>query len=264
MSFLTSPLDPPLEGVRQFDCHPVVQKSYSPLKSSHCFRTERITYFSSTAESKLRTANVPRNDQHIKNKAGIGSLSTYSGYGGTSTTSMVSFTVNLSVIWDSPPSATKPSYQNITTTTASYPLARGSLTGCFEMFENNFGAISCYQAASLFGVNVVNWVRWNPSVLNGQNYTMTGCKLTNETEYCGSFYNQSGEQMCSRAHAEYCCQRKLALKSTIQLFPPAPCHTYPLRLIRPSMLQPSAMTGMTLKMVSETVIQRNRYMSNPD
>ncbi|OQE13794.1 hypothetical protein PENFLA_c043G06933 [Penicillium flavigenum] len=121
----------------------------------------------------------------------VGDISTYSGYGGTTTTSMVSFTVNPSITWDSLPSATKPSYQNITTTTASYPLASGSLTGCFEMFENNFGAIPCYQAASLFGVDVVNWVRWNPSVLIGQNYTMTGCKLTNETEYCGSFYNQS-------------------------------------------------------------------------
>ncbi|KAJ5640366.1 uncharacterized protein N7484_008228 [Penicillium longicatenatum] len=121
----------------------------------------------------------------------VGDISTYSGYGGTTTTSMATFTADPSMTWDSLPSATKPSYKNITTTTASYPLASGSLTGCFEMFENNFGPIPCYQAASLFGVDTINWVRWNPSVLNGQNYTMTGCKLTNETEYCGSFYNQS-------------------------------------------------------------------------
>ncbi|KAJ5677917.1 uncharacterized protein N7477_003550 [Penicillium maclennaniae] len=103
----------------------------------------------------------------------VGDISTYSGYGGTTTTSMATFTADPSMTWDSLPSATKPSYKNITTTTASYPLASGSLT------------------ASLFGVDTTNWVRWNPSVLNGQNYTMTGCKLTNETEYCGSFYNQS-------------------------------------------------------------------------
>ncbi|KAL1979137.1 hypothetical protein VTN96DRAFT_6688 [Rasamsonia emersonii] len=59
------------------------------------------------------------------------------------------------------------------------------------MFDNTYGNITCYEAASLFGVNVLDFVRWNPSVLNGQNYTVDGCTLQNQTQYCGSFYNQS-------------------------------------------------------------------------
>lgn len=96
-----------------------------------------------------------------------------------------------SIIWSNLPTATAPVYPNVTTTATPYPLANGSLTNCFEMFDNTYGNITCYEAASLFGVNVLDFVRWNPSVLNGQNYTVDGCTLQNQTQYCGSFYNQS-------------------------------------------------------------------------
>jgi hypothetical protein len=45
----------------------------------------------------------------------------------------------------------------------------------------------------MFGVSVFDWVLWNPSVLAaaGGNYSSDACFLANETQYCGSFYDQS-------------------------------------------------------------------------
>lgn len=51
-------------------------------------------------------------------------------------------------------------------------------------------------------VDVLDFVRWNPSLLVNGNYSTYGCFLKDETRYCGSFYNQSREfdfpHICSR------------------------------------------------------------------
>ncbi|KAI3227720.1 hypothetical protein CBS147310_7445 [Penicillium roqueforti] len=119
----------------------------------------------------------------------VGDIATYSGYA-TTTTKYTSLTADPAITWANLPTATRPVY-NLTTTTSSYPLASGSLDGCFATFNNNMGALGCWEAASIFGVSVTNFLLWNPSILNGQNYTIYNCKLTNETRYCGSFYNQT-------------------------------------------------------------------------
>ncbi|KAJ5399171.1 hypothetical protein N7465_009660 [Penicillium sp. CMV-2018d] len=119
----------------------------------------------------------------------VGDISTYSGYA-TATTSSAIFVPNPSITWTDLPTATRPIY-NFTTTTSSYPLASGSLDKCFESFNNDMGALGCYEAATMFGVSVTNFLLWNPSILNGEDYTIYNCKLTNETRYCGSFYNQT-------------------------------------------------------------------------
>ncbi|KAJ6007240.1 hypothetical protein N7540_011216 [Penicillium herquei] len=121
----------------------------------------------------------------------VGDISTYPGYLPTTATPTMPSTTGNTLIWSDLATATAPVYPTITSTATSYPLANGSLTNCFEMFENTFGAIWCYEAASLFGIGVADFIRWNPSVLNGDNYTIYNCNLQNETQYCGSFYNQS-------------------------------------------------------------------------
>lgn len=118
----------------------------------------------------------------------VGDISTYPGYGGTTTTAFA-FSTDTSLSWSNLPTTTAPSYPNATTT--GYPLANGSISGCFQMFNNKYGNLECGGAAKWFGVNVFDFLRWNPSLLNGQNYTLFNCHLANQTQYCASFYNQS-------------------------------------------------------------------------
>ncbi|KAF7131457.1 hypothetical protein CNMCM5793_004682 [Aspergillus hiratsukae] len=122
----------------------------------------------------------------------VGDISQYPGYLTITPTPTASipYVTNTSFAWSDLPTATPITY-NITSTVSSYPLASGSLENCFEELDNNYGNIRCYEAASLFEVSVANFIIWNPSVLNGQNYSVTGCTLQNETRYCGSYYNQS-------------------------------------------------------------------------
>ena len=120
----------------------------------------------------------------------VGDITTYPGYYGNTTTTTIVFQTDPSLTWTALPTATAPSYSNVTA--AGYPVANGSLVGCFEMFQNSYGSLTCDDAADLFGVSVDNWIRWNPSVLPaGTNYSLMTCVLANETQYCGSFYNQS-------------------------------------------------------------------------
>ncbi|KKK21518.1 hypothetical protein P175DRAFT_0554941 [Aspergillus ochraceoroseus IBT 24754] len=119
----------------------------------------------------------------------VGDISTYSGYvtGTSTTTTSIWYVTSTSIAWTDFATATPVTY-NITSTTSSYPLTSGSLEKCFKVFDNTYGNIRCYDAASLFRVSIANFVLWNPSVLNGQNYSITGCTLQNETQYCGSYY----------------------------------------------------------------------------
>jgi hypothetical protein len=59
------------------------------------------------------------------------------------------------------------------------------------MCNNIYGKLTCEGVASMFGVEVGDWIRWNLSALNGANYSMNTCFVANNTQYCGSFYNQS-------------------------------------------------------------------------
>jgi hypothetical protein len=119
----------------------------------------------------------------------VGDISTYPGYYGNSTTSSIVLQTATGVTWADLPIVTVPSYP--TTTPTGYPLANGSIAGCFETFDNSYGALTCASTADMFGVNVIDWIRWNPSLLNGGNYSLFTCVLANEPQYCGSFYNQS-------------------------------------------------------------------------
>lgn len=86
------------------------------------------------------------------------------------------------------PTATLPTY-NITTPTP-YPLANGSVTDCYLTFENDWGNIDCFSAASNFDVSLQSFLLWNPSLGDWRN-PPSQCTLQNETTYCGSFYNTS-------------------------------------------------------------------------
>src|SRR5881398_3231428 len=78
----------------------------------------------------------------------VGEISTYPGYSGTvMPTTSGTYTTASTLVWSDLPAATPAVYQNITTTTVTYPLATGSLSGCFKMFENDYGNIRCYEAA---------------------------------------------------------------------------------------------------------------------
>ncbi len=44
-------------------------------------------------------------------------------------------------------------------------------------------------AKKLLGVTIQEFVLWNPSVLNGGNFSASTCVLKNATAYCGSFYD---------------------------------------------------------------------------
>lgn len=120
--------------------------------------------------------------------APVGDIATYPGYGGSVPTATINPTSG--TIITSLPTATLPTY-NITNSTAlQYPLANDSISGCFQMLENNWGPISCEDAADLFGVSLPYFLLWNPSLGNWTS-PPDPCTLQNETSYCGAFYNTS-------------------------------------------------------------------------
>lgn len=121
--------------------------------------------------------------------APVGDISTYAGYGGGSA-STATINPTAGTIITSLPTATLPTYSLANTTALQYPLANGSLNDCFQMFENNWGPISCQDAADNFGVPISYFILWNPSLGNWTN-PPNPCTLQNQTSYCGSFYNQS-------------------------------------------------------------------------
>jgi hypothetical protein len=137
----------------------------------------------------------------------VGDVSTYSGYA-TATSSSAIFVPDPSITWTNLPTATRPIY-NLTTTTSSYPLASGSPDKSFESFNNDMGSLGCYEAAKMFGVSETNFLLWNSSILKGGDYAIYNCKLTDETRYCGSLYNQTCESFAlqsptnSRTLSEY-------------------------------------------------------------
>lgn len=98
---------------------------------------------------------------------------------------------SITLTWASLTTTSAPTYSAAAAT--GYPLANGSLAGCFEVFDNSYGPLQCYVAADMFDVSVSDWVLWNPSVLAaaGGNYSSDTCFLANKTGYCGSFYDQS-------------------------------------------------------------------------
>jgi hypothetical protein len=118
----------------------------------------------------------------------VGDITTYTGYYGNNNGVP---TPTITLTWASLTRVSAPAYS--TPTATGYPLANGSLVNCFRVFDNSYGPLSCYVAANLFGVSVSDWVLWNPSVLAaaGGNYSSDRCFLTNQTQYCGSFYDQS-------------------------------------------------------------------------
>lgn len=118
----------------------------------------------------------------------VGDITTYPGYSGNS---IIVATPTITLTWASLTPVSAPTYSAAAAT--GYPLANGSLVGCFQVFENSYGALACDMVADLFGVSVSDWVLWNPSVLaaGDGNYSSDTCFLANETEYCGSFYDQS-------------------------------------------------------------------------
>ena len=120
--------------------------------------------------------------------AAVGDITTYTGYYGNDNTIP---TPTITVIWESLTPVSAPTYS--TPTATGYPLAEGSVPNCFQVFDNSYGPLLCYIAADLFGVSVKDWVVWNPSVLAaaGGHYASDTCFLANETQYCGSFYDQS-------------------------------------------------------------------------
>lgn len=103
----------------------------------------------------------------------------------------ISFVTDTSLTWSLQPTTTAPNYVSATPT--GFPIAAGSLTKCFKMFNNIYGKLSCESVARMFGVEVRDWTRWNPSALNGASYSLNTCFVANNTQYCGSYYNQSCE-----------------------------------------------------------------------
>lgn len=97
---------------------------------------------------------------------------------------------DLSTIWTHEPLPTRTSTGTEPWITPTYELAKGSLSGCYTMYDNRIDGLSCLGAAMMFAVDVKTWVRWNPSVRKGNpGEPATDCYLDNETRYCGLFWD---------------------------------------------------------------------------
>ncbi|KAK8131957.1 hypothetical protein PG999_000130 [Apiospora kogelbergensis] len=119
----------------------------------------------------------------------VGSISEYPGYGGVDVgsdpvTSAIS-TLDAATL----PIIAAPTYSF--TTSARLPLASGSLSGCYNEFQNTQGELSCLLFANWMGVALKDFLRWNPSLKldRSQGSVVSGCKLQNGTAYCAAFYN---------------------------------------------------------------------------
>ncbi|KAK8103188.1 hypothetical protein PG984_016334 [Apiospora sp. TS-2023a] len=119
----------------------------------------------------------------------VGSISDYPGYSGVSTDSdpvapapTIIDAATLSTI-------AAPTYSF--TTSSSLPLASGSLSGCYNEFQNTYGELSCMLFAKWMGVALRDFLRWNPSLTvgMGKDENVSRCVLRNDTAYCAAFYN---------------------------------------------------------------------------
>ncbi|KAM0544190.1 hypothetical protein ACHAPJ_011941 [Fusarium lateritium] len=123
----------------------------------------------------------------------VGDISTYISYHGytpTPTTTKERKTINLE---DLPRATRIPSWASLTISTG-LPMASGSVERCKVPFNNKYGNLSCEVAVRVIGIDLYNWLKWNPSVVNGEGplaYKPGHCFLQNNTQYCGIAYDQS-------------------------------------------------------------------------
>jgi LysM repeat protein len=90
---------------------------------------------------------------------------------------------SVTTTWTMPPLNTTPP--------TVFPLANGSLSNCYTMWDNPFPNFLCMAAAALFGVSVDLWLTWNTGPLNGGNYSVWDCTLQQNMSYCGSYPDPS-------------------------------------------------------------------------
>ncbi|KAM0462376.1 hypothetical protein ACHAPV_003851 [Trichoderma viride] len=86
--------------------------------------------------------------------------------------------------------------------TTKYPLANGSVAGCFKMWDNPYSGMMCNAAAAVYNADVDSWIEWNPSVLNGGNYSVWDCVLQQNTSYCGLLYDPANSATTNSTDAD--------------------------------------------------------------
>ncbi|KAM0524099.1 hypothetical protein ACHAPE_001354 [Trichoderma viride] len=141
-------------------------------------------------------------------------ISNPSGYTTPSVSLPPATTVSTPVV--SPPSGSSQAFSDLPTVTTTwtmpplptsnatkYPLANGSIAGCFEMWDNPYSGMLCDAAAAVHGADVDSWVEWNPSVLNGGNYSMWDCVLQQNTSYCSLLYDPANSTSTSLTDPDY-------------------------------------------------------------
>ncbi|KAL4935764.1 hypothetical protein BDV06DRAFT_228521 [Aspergillus oleicola] len=94
--------------------------------------TSLTDFYSLNPEIDANCTNLWANQSYCVQP--VGDISTYSRYGGKTTTSFT-FVTDTNIFWGDLPTATPPVY-NFTSTSSPYPLASGSLENCFEVFDN--------------------------------------------------------------------------------------------------------------------------------
>ncbi|KAM0259134.1 hypothetical protein ACHAQJ_003505 [Trichoderma viride] len=141
-------------------------------------------------------------------------VSNPSGYTTPSVSLPPATTVSTLVV--SPPSGSSQAFSDLPTVTTTwimpplptsnatkYPLANGSVAGCFEMWDNPYPGMMCDAAAAVYGADVDSWVEWNPSVLNGGNYSMWDCALQQNMSYCGLLYDPANSTTTNLTDPDY-------------------------------------------------------------
>ncbi|KAH6655548.1 hypothetical protein BKA67DRAFT_657480 [Truncatella angustata] len=119
--------------------------------------------------------------------APVGTITTYDGYYGSSTASNTGTPTTLNTATLSTVSAA--TYAAPTAT--GFPLANLSIASCYAVFQNSYGSIYCEAVTKMYSVALADFLRWNPSILNGADYDAETCVLQNATAYCASYYNTS-------------------------------------------------------------------------
>ncbi|KAI4600099.1 hypothetical protein KJ359_001201 [Pestalotiopsis sp. 9143b] len=119
--------------------------------------------------------------------APVGAITTYDGYYGSSTASNTGTPTTLNTASLSTVSVA--TYASATAT--GFPLANSSISNCYAVFQNPYGSLSCEAVTKIYDVAVADFLRWNPSILNGADYDPYTCVLQNATSYCAAYYNTS-------------------------------------------------------------------------
>ncbi|KAH6654671.1 hypothetical protein BKA67DRAFT_691661 [Truncatella angustata] len=122
----------------------------------------------------------------------VGSISTCAGYGGTFTVTSTSATITeagTTVYVSALSTAASPIYNF--STTASLPLASGSVSDCFNVFENTYSELSCVGFARWQGVPLDNLILWNPSTSTANTSSNYDCVLQNNIAYCAASYDNT-------------------------------------------------------------------------